>query len=90
MTRPFCVSARLDARPSRPFYEPIEKLAAMARDQIAATGEATEEDGAEAAERFVRECYETIAPDDLLGRILDAVPMPEVPLHERHRTRVSR
>ena len=34
--------------------------------------------------------YEALAdnmsPDDLLNRILDAVPMPEVPLHERHRT----
>jgi len=48
--------------------ELVEELAAMARDQVAATGEATEEDGAEAAERFVRECYETIAPDDLLDR----------------------
>jgi MoxR-like ATPase len=28
-----------------------------------------------------------VSPDDLLNRILDAVPMPEVPLHERHRTR---
>jgi MoxR-like ATPase len=28
---------------------------------------------------------DNVSPDDLLDRILDAVPMPEVPLHERHR-----
>ena len=27
---------------------------------------------------------------DLLDQILDAVPMPEVPLHERHRLRAAR
>ena len=30
---------------------------------------------------------DNISADDLLNRILDAVPMPEVPLHESHRTR---
>jgi MoxR-like ATPase len=30
---------------------------------------------------------DNVSPDDLLDRILEAVPMPEVPLHERHRTR---
>jgi len=33
---------------------------------------------------------DNVSPDDLLDRILDAVPMPEVPLHERHRTRTAR
>ena len=28
---------------------------------------------------------DNISSDDLLKRILDAVPMPEVPLHERER-----
>jgi MoxR-like ATPase len=32
---------------------------------------------------------DNVSPDDLLDRILDAVPMPEVPLHERHRTRAT-
>ena len=32
---------------------------------------------------------DNVTPDDLLNRILDAVPMPEVPLHER-RTRAVR
>jgi len=32
---------------------------------------------------------DNVSPDDLLDRILDAVPMPEVPLHERHRTRAA-
>jgi len=48
--------------------ELVGELAAMARERVAASGEATEEDGPESAERFVRECYETIAPDDLLVR----------------------
>ncbi len=48
--------------------ELVGELAAMARERVAASGEATEEDGPEAAERFVRDCYETIAPDDLLVR----------------------
>ena len=30
---------------------------------------------------------DNIGADDILNRILDAVPMPEVPLHERHSTR---
>jgi MoxR-like ATPase len=30
---------------------------------------------------------DNITVDDILTRILDAVPMPEVPLHEHHRTR---
>jgi MoxR-like ATPase len=30
---------------------------------------------------------DNISADDLLNRILDAVPMPEIPLHERHRKR---
>jgi MoxR-like ATPase len=30
---------------------------------------------------------DNVSADDLLNRILEAVPMPEVPLHERHRTR---
>jgi MoxR-like ATPase len=30
---------------------------------------------------------DNISADDLLNRILDAVPIPEVPLHESHRTR---
>ena len=33
---------------------------------------------------------DNVSPDDLLDRILSAVPMPEVPLHERHRTRTAR
>jgi MoxR-like ATPase len=32
---------------------------------------------------------DNVSPDDILGRILDAVPMPEVPLHERQRTRAA-
>jgi MoxR-like ATPase len=32
---------------------------------------------------------DNISADDLLNRILDAVPMPEVPLHESQRTRAS-
>jgi MoxR-like ATPase len=32
---------------------------------------------------------DNVSPDHLLDRILDAVPMPEVPLHERHRTRAA-
>ena len=48
--------------------ELVGELAAMARERVAASGEATEEAGPEAAERFVRECYETIAPDDIMVR----------------------
>jgi MoxR-like ATPase len=33
---------------------------------------------------------DNVSPDDLLDRILDAVPMPEVPLHERHRSLAGR
>jgi len=48
--------------------ELVGELASIARDRVAASGEATEEDGPESAERFVRECYETIAPDDIMVR----------------------
>jgi MoxR-like ATPase len=33
---------------------------------------------------------DNLSPDDLLDNILDAVPMPEVPLHERHHIRAAR
>jgi len=33
---------------------------------------------------------DNVSPDDLVNRILDAVPMPEVPLHERHYARAAR
>jgi MoxR-like ATPase len=32
---------------------------------------------------------DNVSPDDLLNRILNAVPMPEAPLHERHRAPVA-
>ncbi len=48
--------------------ELVGELAAMARERVAAAGEGKGEDGPDSAERFVRSCYETIAPDDLLVR----------------------
>ncbi len=47
--------------------ELVAELAALARERVAA-GEGAGEDGPDSAERFVRSCYETIAPDDLMAR----------------------
>ena len=46
----------------------LEELEREARARVEASGDATEENAPAAAARFVRQCYETIAPDDLLAR----------------------
>ncbi|MFW6175359.1 MAG: NAD-glutamate dehydrogenase, partial [Acidobacteriota bacterium] len=48
--------------------ELVTELSALARDRVAAAPEGERADGPESAERFVRQCYETISPDDIMVR----------------------
>ncbi len=51
--------------------ELVRELAATARERVAASGEGEGQGGPDSVERFVRSCYETIAPDDLMARDKD-------------------
>jgi glutamate dehydrogenase len=49
----------------------VNELAAMAAERVCEGDDGVERDGPASAERFVRRCYQTIAPDDIMVREVD-------------------